>query len=335
MSADSSQNGGTEAPAAVSTADIAAQVVESYEQPAESSQEPTTPPAETGGAPPQEPLSDEEQILHKHGFKSGAKPDGREHYLARSRVVKVIADAIKHGRDAWEPEKKTLSEELTQLRTFRDGFRNQLAGDERAFLEAVAQLDPRYRRFIEQQQAQAQAQAQREESVEDEPRPDLDLGNGMMTMSPKRLNEWLQWAIGKQLAPLHKEREEQKQREAQAQADREMAESVQQQLNEAQEWPNWKEYSDEILKKLQADTQSARAAGKRPRMTLKEAYLEVKADRLATGATHAREQAIADLRSAPKATGLRAGSEVPRASGPLSTADIARRVVERAERGGR
>lgn len=329
MSADSTTNGsGGESAAPLSTAEIASQVIESYEQPAETTTESQTPPAETPkGEPPT--LSDEEQILHRHGFKQQFKPDGREHYLARSRVLKVVADAIKHGRGAWEPEKKTLTEELEQLRGFRDGFRQDFQGDELAFLTRLADVDPRYRRFLEQKVEQA-----RQEAPDDEPKADIDLGNGASTFSPQQLQKWLQWAVKGQLAPYQKEREERERRAAEEKAEAEMGRRVHQQLDDAASWPNWGEYAPDVLRKLQDDTRQARAKGQRPQMTLKEAYLEVKAERLATSASSAREQAIADLRKAPRSTGLQAGTEVPRASGPLTTADIARRNLERLERGG-
>jgi len=325
-SGDSGSAASSESSAPLSTSDIASTVVEQYDTSTESA----TPPAEA--PPPQgnEPLSDEEQLLQDLGFKHRLKPDGREHYFPRSKMAAVIAEGLKRSREKWAAEHKPATEELEQLRTFRDGFREQLQGDETAFLNAIAQLDPRYKRFLEQRAAEAQEQQQPDE----EPKGDLDLGNGVTTFSPQGLQKWLAWAVKQQLAPLHKEREEQKRLAAEAQEQRAQAAEVRQQMTDAQTWPNWQDYAPDILKKLQEDTKAARAAGKRPRMTLREAYLDVKAERLAQGATHAREQAIADLKNAPRKTGLGAGTEVPRTVGPSSTADIARRVIERAERNG-
>jgi len=314
-----------------STADIATRVIERADQAPDPREEEPAAPAQTAA----ERFTEEEQLLRQYGFKRAKRDDGSEHTIPRSKVLSMIASGLKRGRDQWNSEKTQLDTELQTLRQFRDGFAEQLRGNEDQFIAYIAQHDPRYRRYLERQE---QREPQREAAGSDEPQADLDLGDGRRTFSPQGLQKWLAWAVEQRLqerlAPLTQAHEEQQRRQAYEQAQTQMRERVRTQMDEAVQWPNWNDYADAVLEKLQADTAEAQKSGGRPKMTLREAYLEAKADYLSQGVNQARERVLGDLQHAPRATGVRSNGEIPRQVGPRTTQDIARANLARAERNG-
>ena len=328
-------------PAPASIAETAARVIDEHES-ADQARGTSTGDAAPAELPTKEPtddalLSEEEQILREFRYNTQFKPDGREHHIPRSKVLKMLAAGLKRGTEKWTGEKTTLEGELGNLRDFQQRFAQALQGDERAFIAEIAQHDPRYARFLEQK-----ADAARVEAQSDEPQPDIDLGNGQHTFSKQGLQAWVDWAVGQKMAPFEQQRQQEEQQrqqhEQQArefQAQQNLRTQVQGDVAKAREWPQWAEYADDILAKLRADSAAARKERRRPRMTLREAYLEVKSERLSGSANDTRRQVIADLKSAPRSTSMRPGGEVPRTTQPRSIKDIALRNIERAERDGR
>jgi hypothetical protein len=329
----------TPAPAAPATvAETASRVIDQYDS-AEAAKA-DTPPAElpSPDAPGSDEalLSEEEQILREFRYNTQFKPDGREHHIPRSKVLKMLAAGLKRGTEKWTGEKTTLEGELGNLRDFRDRFAQALQGDERAFIAEIARHDPRYARFLEEKAAEATAEA-----VSDEPQPDIDLGNGQFTFSKGGLQKWVDWAVRQRLQPIEQQRQQEEQaRQQQAQQARErqaqqaLRAHVMADMAKAREWPNWAEYADDILGKLRADSAEAKKHGHRPRMTVREAYLEVKSERLSGDANDSRARVIKDLQNAPRSTSMRPGSEVPRTAQPRSIRDIAARTIDRLERQG-
>jgi hypothetical protein len=94
------------------------------------------------------------------------------------------------------------------------------------------------------------------------------------------------------------------------------------QAAEARSWPNFAEYEPDILKKLTADTEQAKAAGRRPTMTAREAYLEVHAERLAADDTTKRARWAEEVNKAPKSTAV--GRTGRRSHAPAGTTHHAR-----------
>jgi inhibitor of KinA sporulation pathway (predicted exonuclease) len=140
--------------------------------------------------------------------------------------------------------------------------------------------------------------------------------------------------VDERLKPIT-EREKQAQEQAkQQEALRAVETRTKQQIETAKTWANWTDYEGDVLGKLKADSDAARAAGKRPTMTLREAYLEVRAERLSTDHNKVREKVLAEIKQAPKATSVsRQTTDAPRTPGVLSVSDIAARTLERLERG--
>jgi hypothetical protein len=188
--------GGDSAPSAPqSTADITANVVRSAESAdreesaiTDAADDDTTRAAATEVAaevaPPKpavaiKDLSIEEQLLHEFGFKDLRRPDGREHYIPRSKVLQMIGSGLKRGEARWEGERTAIEATAKTAQADLHELITDLRGDPKAFLSKVAQHDPRYRAFLEPQAAPVQRP-----TIDERPGPDVDLGNGQRTYSP-------------------------------------------------------------------------------------------------------------------------------------------------------
>lgn len=355
-----------------STADVAANVIDSYDGAqstdddgiAVSGEPPAvesfaTPASETPAIiepPPNTPepakeLSDEEKLLEEFGFKQAFKPDGREHYIPRSKVLKMIGSGLARGREAWGKEKTTFESQVQELSGHLEQLRAGVAGDEVAFLSELAQIDPRYKRFLEQPQAQV---AQTPPPSAAMPDPDLQLADGSRTYSLDGLKALLEWntaQVESRLMPKVDERlKPLTEREAQIQQQREreqFQQSIQartkSQMEEAQTWPMFgklaadgsvTEFQREVLEELRKDSETAKAAKRRPTMTMRQAYLEVESRYKSAEYNTVRERILKELNQAPRSTSMpRQATDSPRTPGPATTQDIASRTLDRLERG--
>lgn len=297
------------------------------------------PAAEPKAAPVAKTLTEAEQLLHDAGYKAAKKPDGRDNYIPHSKVVKIIENGLAQGKGAFGQKYQALETEATTLKQHMAELRADLSGDPKAFLSKIAEADPRYKVFLEPQAAPA--------VPSDRPAPDVDLGNGQMTYSLEQNDKLIEWKARQMLEERFKpieEREAQiKARAKQAEAQRAFQTRYQQTMTEAQTWPGFgsmapdgslSEFQQAVLGRLTADSEKAAAAGKRPSMTLREAYLEVHAERLSTDHNKVRETILKELNGAPRSTAVsRSGGETAKIPAGASTADIAARTLERLERG--
>jgi hypothetical protein len=328
-----------------STQDLAATVIQEAEgsiQETPGVVEREEPAAAPVAEPPKE-LSVEEQLLAEFGFKDAKRPDGREHYISRSKVLQMIGSGLKRGQARWDGERTAIETERTALRGHLEQLRAGVSGDPKAFLSELASHDPRYKAFLEPAAAPAPQQA----PITEMPQPDLPLQDGGRTYSVEGLQKLIEWAVDAKMMPKVDERlkpiteRERAQQEEAERASRTSAleTSTRQQMTEAQSWPGFgtlaadnslTPFQQEVLTELANDTAKARAANRRPTMTLRQAYLEVHARQLAADDTARRAKWIEETNAAPRSTSVtRGGAESTRPRGPRSTEEIAREQIAR------
>ncbi len=355
--------------APTSTAETAANVIDAFEatetrdsgveissETPEPAAEPTATPSATADpaqtpAVIEKPLSEAEKLLHEAGYKSAKKPDGRDNYIPHSKVVKIIENGINQGKGEFGQRYQALETETKSLREYVEEIRADVLGDPKAFISKIAQVDPRYRAFLEPPAAPAQTAAPDAEM----PAPDLPLPDGSRTYSLEGLQKLLEWNTARteaRLMPKFEERikpwEEREQRERQHAQQQEAIQEIQTrtrgQMEEAQTWPMFgklnpdgvtlTEFQAEVLGELRKDREAAERAGRRPTMTLRQAYLEAET-RYKSADYHAvRERVLKELNGAPKGTAVaRTGGDAPKLPAAASTSDIAARTLARLEKG--
>lgn len=327
-----------------STQDIAASVIQSAEEDAQIEAAPEQaaapePKAEPAPKAPEKELSEVEQLLKDAGYNE-RNETGQYNRIPYPRVKQMIENGLKRGQARWEGEKTALESQKTQLEQHIEKLREGVMGDEEAFLREIATVNPKFQRFLQPQQAPTAAAFDAEM-----PQPDFALPDGSRTYSldgiQKQLIPWLTDAITKQLeskvdAKLEPLTKRERQIEQQAQIER----TTRKQMDDAQTWPMFgtltpgKEtpFQSEVLAELRKDSEQARAEGRRPTMSLRQAYLEVYARHQEPDKIRAR--VMAEINAAPRGTATaRTGIEPTRAPGPRSTADIARHVASQLEAG--
>lgn len=318
---------------------------------------PATPEAPAAEAPaasetPGVVLSREEQLLAEFGFKEARKPDGREHWIPRSKVLKMIGSGLKRGDEKWAAEKTTLDGELTGYRTKFGEVQPVLEALDQgpeAFMAEAAKYDPRYKAFLESRQAPAAPAA--EVAF---PEPDYDLGNGAKTYSIAGIKQIVAHAV--QVAKAEAKAEAEAALKPVTERERKAAEEAQQRtaseairektratMQEAASWPHFgplaadgslTPFQTEVLTLLREDSEKAKAAGRRPALTLEGAYIKVVGKRLVEDENTTRAKILKEVSTAARAQPAvpRAGAEVPAAStGRVSTQDIAARALARLE----
>jgi hypothetical protein len=329
--------------APTSTSEVATQVIDSYEQQATESA--ATPDLTDTSAAPAEPEPEPSAaakflMAQGHQFK---KVDGRPVWLPIGTVEKMLDRYAGESSKSWETRLTEAEKKAQEAAAFKDraaaadAYLAAIQGDETQFIRSIAEHDPRYKRFLEQQAAPPQAPAPASEM----PPPDLALPDGSRTYSLEGLQKLLEWntaqvesrllpKVDERLKPWQEREEQIKAEKAQNQ----LRERTATQLETARTWENWSEYEPEILKAMQDDSAKAKAEGRSPSGSLREFYLEVKAAKLAEKATNARTHALNEMKNAPKSTSVPRTAEVtPKPVGPRSTQDIAARTLDRLERG--
>jgi hypothetical protein len=344
-----------------STADIASTVIDSYEgsESTDGQDGTESAPVDSAAAPVeaatpgvvQPPLSEEEKLLEEFGFKDMKKPDGRDHYIPRPKVLKMIASGLKRGQEKWAAERTSLESGATELRSAMSELRAAVSGDPKAFLAELAGMDPRYQAFLE---PQAPAHAKAPVSAE-MPGPDVQLPNGGATYSVEGLKKLLEWntaqvesrllgGVDERLKPWTEREKQAQEREKLTQAETAVKERTQSTLKDAQSWPlfgpmapdgSLNDVQAAVLEELRKDSAEAKAAGRPPRLSLSEAYIRVTSSRFTEDDNKRRARILKEVSTAAKATpGVpRSADGIPKAAGPASTADIARRTLERLESG--
>jgi hypothetical protein len=334
---------------APTSTDLAAQVVESAEQAPDAGAQ-TTPdsgeataiaevaaPTTTTEAPTTEtPTVAEVAAAVKFLQKQGHNPTntrGGNTYLPFHTVEKMLDRYASERMAEHEGKYSSLDTEHQALRKQWDELSplgELMERDPRGFLELVAQHDERYRSFLAPPAAAAAPVAT------GMPDPDVDLGNGTRTYSPDGIVKLIQWAsrqeIDQRLKPIEDRAKTEEQRAQEQRVAEQLEQRVGKQMQEAKAWPAWAEYESDVLAALQKDSAAAKAANRRPTMTLREAYLEVKASRMETDHGKVRDRVLAELKLAPKSTAIgRQPTDAPSKTGPKSSADIVRAVVSQME----
>jgi hypothetical protein len=287
----------------------------------------SAPEVSTQVAPEPVKLSPAEEFLLEQGHKI-KKDDGRDNWLPAKTLPGMLARYLeKHGA-SWATERSTLEkerDEYKQSKADMEEFARDFRGDERAFIEKLASFDPRYKTFL--------TPAQKVELAEnaDDPEPPLILDKGAeeYTKSLKELRAWdRRQAKREAVAETKAMVEPYAERARKEEFERAGRESFQKQVTAAASWPMFgalptdgslTEFQTEVLGVLKADT------GKK--MSLREAYLEVYAKKIAPDRNTMREELMKELNSAPKSTSVtKAGVESTR---PVkrTTEDIAREIV--------
>lgn len=335
--------------AAPTSTDLAAQVVESAEQTPDTtaSETPATPEVdaptpvestaatETPAAPPTAAeVAAAAKFLQKQGHNP-TNPRGGNTYLPYHTVEKMLdryaTEMLSEHQGKFstlETEHKTLKQQWDEVNALGE----LMERDPRAFLEAVSQHDERYRAFLTPQEI-----AKVERAISDKPEPDIDLGNGAKSYSVEAIDRYIEWKaqqlLDQRLKPIEDRAKSEEQRATERRQIEQLDRRVNTQIDEAKAWPGWSDYEGAILETLQKDSAAAKAAGRRPTMTLREAYLEVKASRLQTDHDKVRDQVLAGLQTAPKSTATgRQTTETPAKTGQKSSADIVRAVVAQMEK---
>jgi hypothetical protein len=289
----------------------------------------SAPEVSTQVAPEPVKLSPAEEFLLEQGHKI-KKDDGRDNWLPAKTLPGMLSRYLeKHGA-SWATERSTLErerDEYKQSKADMEEFARDFRGDERAFIEKLASFDPRYKTFL--------TPAQKVELAEnaDDPEPPLVLDQGAeaYTKSLKEVRAWdRRQAKREALAEAKGMIEPYAERARKEELERAGRESFQKQVTAAASWPMFgqlppdgslTEFQTEVLGVLKADT------GKK--MSLREAYLEVYAKKIAPDRNAMREELMKELNAAPKSTSVtKAGVESTR---PVkrTTEDIAREILSK------
>ena len=266
--------------------------------------------------------------LESRGHKA-KKEDGRDVWFPFNAVEKMLKSYAETETAPWNTRYSTLENEHKSFKEQAENHRAliELADrDPDAFLQLVAEHDPRYQRYLPKQQPQ---------EVEDpEPLPDIDLGNGRTTMSQEQWKKHNEWRDRRLLAQWKTQQEqERKDAEKQAQTNQSKAEKRRQILDAVQAKPEFGRIAaDGTLSPFQQEVYDTFKGN--PSMTLMEAFYEVKDRKRGVSEGETREKLVQDINAAPTSTSVsRSAGVVPPASSNRrrTTEDIAREIVSRSE----
>jgi hypothetical protein len=244
------------------------------------------------------------------------KVDGKPNWLPLPTVERMLEQYADGQRSQWDTRLSSAENEAKTVKGQIEQIRAAIQGDEGQFLAQIAQINPKFRRFLEQQ-------AQPLPAHDPMPGPDVELADGSRTYSLDGLDARDAWRERQWMRKMDDRLKPFTERDQAEQAQTQLLERTRTQIQTAEAWPNWAEWKDDVLTTLQTDTAKT--------MTLREAYLEVKANRLSTDHNTVRESVVKEMANAPKSTAVRSGVEATRQPGPRSTAEIARQVIQQAE----
>jgi hypothetical protein len=285
--------------------------------------------------PPHQSLTKVDEFEKKYGIPPKSI-NGRENRIPYSRVKKITQNAVNEiaetalGRKLAQGEKaadvvkahvakfpeleaKTKAYE-GQIQTYQN-FENIMVNDAERHLQMLSTL-PAYKKFfaaVEQafsrleQQGPAQTTPAQEAVSDDMPQPDQTLSDGSKVYSMEGLKALLGWQAKQVEARVTKQvqtRYEPIERNWQIQQRIEQVRPiVEKQIADARTWEKFNENEDEIVKVLQAN----------PQISLETAYHHVvdpkikagwdtERSKLVADRNKIREEVLAELKAAPKAT---------------------------------
>lgn len=350
-----------ESSAPMSSTDVAASVVESFEsgetgtestpsvatsETGESDTRPVTETTQNKTEPTAAEVSAARKFLQKMGHADTNKRGGNT-YLPYGTVEKMLDKYAEEHGQTWQTERTTIESRSKELQSQIEQLRAGVAGDPRAFLSEIASIDPRYKAFLE-----SQPQARQTPAADDPmPAPDYDLGNGNKTYSLEGLqkrDEWVQRQLLRQLEgklderlkPLTEREDAAKARDEHEKVMHGLRERASSQMQEAQTWPLFgtlspdgalTEFQQSVLDELKADTDKATKEHRRPSLTLEGAYIRVASKRMTEDDATTRGRLLKEISAAPKSTATgRTTTDAAATPAKRSTADIVREVVSKA-----
>lgn len=331
-----------------------------------SASQPDPEPVSTDSAPPAEatpatPDPAKDDFEKKFGIPAQSVT-GRENRIPYSRVKKITEKAVADAKKDWETTSTPkLQEYETKVKDYETKFKlyNEfeqiMVNDASRHLRQLSTL-PAYKPFfeavekafanLEQRQATpdptSQPQAQVDPS-EEMPQPDQKMSDGSMVYSMKGLKDLMDWQarqveskVTKQYqSELEKVQERYKPIEDEWQTQQRIQAVypvVQAQIAEARTWKLFNENEAEITKVLQTN----------PKMSLETAYHRVvdpkiesswqqEREKLSADRNKIREELLAELKQAPKATSAPTAasrSTASASSGPRSLEDVIREAAQ-------
>jgi hypothetical protein len=345
---------GAPAEAAASTADVAANVIDSFESvestPVEVSDAPasesveaapveSTPETSAEVAKPE--LSPAAKFLEANGHKA-LKVDGRPNWLPIKTVEGMLGRFVEQQQSSWHEARTTLESERNTLKADLDELYSDVRGEPKAFLEKLAGADPRYRAFLEPQATPAPPSV----PLAAMPDPDVQLPDGSRTYSIDGLKKLLEWntsavearllpKVDERLKPWQERDKQEQAAKAAEQATHAVRERTQKLIAEAQDWPGFKEHHNDILAALREDSAKAKAENRRPTLTLEGAYRQAVMPKMSADRNKMREELLKEINSSAASTPTvpRTGGGTPKPA-IVETRDIAARVMARLENGG-
>lgn len=281
-------------------------------------------------------------------------PSGKENRIPYSRVKKISENAVKEARTKWEAEHlnpatgkvteyeaklKEHGDRLAQV----DQFENIMTTDGPRFLQMLASI-PIYKDFFAKVEeafaaldGKAHTPARGAAPVvapgAEMPEPDQQLSDGTTVYSMEGLKALLAWQakqvedrVSKQVGERYKGIESEWQAQQRINS---VIPQVRLQIEEARTWEGFTEHEDKVVKALQEDK----------RLSLEGAYrrvvLPLLKDKFTTDRTKIREEILAELKGAPKATSGPTGSVKAAPSddgGPRTIEEIIKEQVKTIKR---
>lgn len=317
----------SESPAPLSTAEVATNVIASAEAAAADAAEDAS--SVTDAAPDAEAATTEQanpapaptpaevdELAKELGLEGARRPDGREQRIPYSRVKEMIEKKLQKATTEWEAKAKEHTDRLSTYEQERQHYatvQQMIEHQPEAFLQALAQANPAYRRFI----ADAGAIKAPVDAPASMPQPDVDIGNGQRSYSVEGLNKLLAWQaqqveqkVTQRFAPME---QQWKSQAMQSQA----AASVKAAIDDARQWPGFTEHEADVLQALRADR----------KMSLEAAYRKVVLPKLQADRTKMREELLAELKTKPTTTSVPTPSPATPTPKTRTTADIAREIL--------
>lgn len=287
-----------------------------------------------------------EQELAGHGIKPPMEGQ-RENRIPYSRVRKILENARKKESDKYATQFKEHTDKLTKAEErarLADQYDQMIDGDEVQFLTRLAQVRPKYARFLQQQAEKVEAVAA--ESADDqEPAPDYKFEDGSLGYTAegyRRHNAWLERsAVRKAEAAIEKKYgatiKSIQDRDAIAAQNQRSHQAVQLQYNNAQaawgqmfvdDWKAADQGKSEVLKYM-GEHKGTSMADACAAVFLPKVRAEAEAAK-----AKARTEVMDELNKRPAAanTAPAGQSQTAEKSGPRTTEDIIREQIARLKR---
>jgi hypothetical protein len=238
-----------------------------------------------------------DELLAQDGIEPLA--NRRENRIPYSKVKKIVANAQTKVKADYEQKVAAYQQHVSQIQNEISHLGNIMQTDPTAFLKMLADADPRYAEALSQRSDAADPPYAADPpslSSGGAPGPDIQFADGSLGYSPEQQAHRDQWLIeqaearaeariAKRYAPIEQ------QYKTQALIQQAMP-KVQQQLQEAQTWPLFNEYHNDILQTLKADTN----------ISLEGAYLKVVGPKLQADRNRIREDVLKEINAKPHGT---------------------------------